>query len=276
MDSALPVRVPAQASLMIRIPGPVPRSRAVKRGAGLASGAQAWRGLRSPRPPAGPPAGRPGGQCGTAGGLPAPRRPAGGGMGGLPVPGRPAAAELDGGDPLRPATRPLPRLPSAHPASPSRADLRCAGRGWGAARAASGRAGRVAVQGAGAAGGQGRPPAGSARPAAHPGWGGPGAARASRRAIPTWNALVDGIRASPVVAPDETGWRVAGHRAWLWRSPARAWSSTASPKAAASTTPRRHSAPTTPGAGTRRVGALPPVRHRRPSDLPGAPAAPLP
>jgi transposase len=40
--------------------------------------------------------------------------------------------------------------------------------------------------------------------------------RAARRATPTYQALVDGIRASPVVAPDETGWRVGGHRAWLW------------------------------------------------------------
>jgi transposase len=40
--------------------------------------------------------------------------------------------------------------------------------------------------------------------------------RAARRATPTWNALVGGIRASPVVAPDETGWRVGGHKAWLW------------------------------------------------------------
>jgi transposase len=40
--------------------------------------------------------------------------------------------------------------------------------------------------------------------------------RAARRATPTYRALVDGIRASPVVAPDETGWRVAGHKAWLW------------------------------------------------------------
>jgi transposase len=40
--------------------------------------------------------------------------------------------------------------------------------------------------------------------------------RAGRRATPAWNALVGGIRASPVVAPDETGWRVAGHKAWLW------------------------------------------------------------
>jgi hypothetical protein len=24
------------------------------------------------------------------------------------------------------------------------------------------------------------------------------------------------VQASPVVAPDETGWRVGGQRAWLW------------------------------------------------------------
>jgi transposase len=41
-------------------------------------------------------------------------------------------------------------------------------------------------------------------------------ARAGRRATPTWDALVGGIRASPVVAPDETGWRVGGRKAWLW------------------------------------------------------------
>jgi transposase len=28
--------------------------------------------------------------------------------------------------------------------------------------------------------------------------------------------LVAGVQASPVVAPDETGWRVGGRRAWLW------------------------------------------------------------
>ena len=41
-------------------------------------------------------------------------------------------------------------------------------------------------------------------------------ARAARTATPTYTALVAGIQASPVVAPDETGWRVAGRRAWLW------------------------------------------------------------
>jgi hypothetical protein len=41
-------------------------------------------------------------------------------------------------------------------------------------------------------------------------------ARAARRAAPTCAALVDGVKASPVVAPDETGWRVQGRRVWLW------------------------------------------------------------
>jgi transposase len=41
-------------------------------------------------------------------------------------------------------------------------------------------------------------------------------ARAARRAQPTYRALVGGVRASPVVAPDETGWRVGGGKAWLW------------------------------------------------------------
>jgi transposase len=41
-------------------------------------------------------------------------------------------------------------------------------------------------------------------------------ARAARRVQPTYQALVGGVQASPVVAPDETGWRVGGRRAWLW------------------------------------------------------------
>jgi transposase len=41
-------------------------------------------------------------------------------------------------------------------------------------------------------------------------------ARAARACQPTYQALVQGVRASPVVAPDETGWRVGGARAWLW------------------------------------------------------------
>ena len=41
-------------------------------------------------------------------------------------------------------------------------------------------------------------------------------ARAARRLQPTCTALVGGMQASPVVAPDEIGWRVGGQRAWLW------------------------------------------------------------
>lgn len=41
-------------------------------------------------------------------------------------------------------------------------------------------------------------------------------ARAARRCQPTYDALIDAIRGSPAVAADETGWRVAGAKAWLW------------------------------------------------------------
>jgi transposase len=49
-----------------------------------------------------------------------------------------------------------------------------------------------------------------------PGGVGQAIARAARRAAPTDAALVEGVRHRPVVASDETGWRVAGRRAWLW------------------------------------------------------------
>jgi uncharacterized protein with von Willebrand factor type A (vWA) domain len=32
----------------------------------------------------------------------------------------------------------------------------------------------------------------------------------------TYDALIQALRASPVVSPDETGWRIDGERAWLW------------------------------------------------------------
>jgi transposase len=41
-------------------------------------------------------------------------------------------------------------------------------------------------------------------------------ARAAARAAPTYAALCAQVRASPVVSPDETGWRVAGTLHWLW------------------------------------------------------------
>ena len=40
--------------------------------------------------------------------------------------------------------------------------------------------------------------------------------RAARRAEPTYNELRRQLRNSPVVTPDETGWKVGGHLQWLW------------------------------------------------------------
>jgi transposase len=40
--------------------------------------------------------------------------------------------------------------------------------------------------------------------------------RLARSAEPTYQALVEHVRAAPVVAPDETGWKVSGHLEWLW------------------------------------------------------------
>jgi transposase len=40
--------------------------------------------------------------------------------------------------------------------------------------------------------------------------------RAARQAAPTYDALRAAIRASPVVSPDETSWKVSGRLQWLW------------------------------------------------------------
>jgi transposase len=40
--------------------------------------------------------------------------------------------------------------------------------------------------------------------------------RLARKAQPTYEQLRETIRGSPVVYADETGWKVGGHRAWLW------------------------------------------------------------
>jgi transposase len=40
--------------------------------------------------------------------------------------------------------------------------------------------------------------------------------RAARQAQPTYAALCATVRGSPVVTPDETGWKVGGHHHWLW------------------------------------------------------------
>jgi transposase len=41
-------------------------------------------------------------------------------------------------------------------------------------------------------------------------------ARQARALEPTYRALIEGVRASRAVAPDETGWRINGRKAWLW------------------------------------------------------------
>ncbi len=41
-------------------------------------------------------------------------------------------------------------------------------------------------------------------------------ARQARALEPTYQALIEGVRSSPTVAPDETGWRINGRKAWLW------------------------------------------------------------
>jgi transposase len=40
--------------------------------------------------------------------------------------------------------------------------------------------------------------------------------RAARQTQPTYAALCATVRGSPVVTPDETGWKVGGHPYWLW------------------------------------------------------------
>ena len=40
--------------------------------------------------------------------------------------------------------------------------------------------------------------------------------RLARKAEPSYRRLLESVRASPVVYPDETGWRIGGWSAWLW------------------------------------------------------------
>jgi hypothetical protein len=85
----------------------------------------------------------------------------------------PAAGDPD--LPLRHPDWPLPAVPATGPAASPWADLAGVGCGRRPGRPARGRAGSVGVQGAGPAGGQGRPVARPARHHDHPWWGDPGA-----------------------------------------------------------------------------------------------------
>jgi transposase len=104
------------------------------------------------------------------------------------------------------------RVQPRHPG----ADLGCAGRGWHPAWP------RAVALTAWLSKGLGMPAGKVARLLGHlglqvtPGGITQAIARAARRCQPTDQALVQGVRASPVVAGDETGWRVGGARAWLW------------------------------------------------------------
>lgn len=40
--------------------------------------------------------------------------------------------------------------------------------------------------------------------------------RQAKKLEPTYEALIQATRKSPMVTPDETGWRAGGHRRWLW------------------------------------------------------------
>lgn len=40
--------------------------------------------------------------------------------------------------------------------------------------------------------------------------------RMAKKLEPTYEALIQATRKSPIVTPDETGWRAGGHRRWLW------------------------------------------------------------
>ncbi|MCO5164843.1 MAG: transposase [Planctomycetes bacterium] len=72
------------------------------------------------------------------------------------------------------------------------------------------------------------------------------ATRLGEKLDPTYDALARRVAASPIVYPDETGWRVGGHRRWLWvfvAGPVTLYRIAASRGARS---PRRSSAATTP------------------------------
>ena len=99
-------------------------------------------------------------------------------------------------------------------------------------------------------------------------------ARRARRLEPTCQALIEAVRSSRAVAPDETGWRIGGQKAWLWAFAgenvtvfliARGRGYEQAGQILGGGLLGR--------AGARRVGALSAVHRRQAPDLPCAPAA---
>ena len=80
--------------------------------------------------------------------------------------------------------------------------------------------------------------------------------RTARDAAPTYTALCEQVRNSPVVTPDETGWRVAAISHWLWAFVTPERRSTPFAPAAGSTMPPRFWGPTSTGSRARRVGVV--------------------
>lgn len=101
--------------------------------------------------------------------------------------------------------------------------------------------------------------------------------RLAKAAEPSYEKLVQNVRGSSVVYPDETGWRIGGRSSWLW----------------AFVTAGQTVYRIAPGRGFAEASAvlgedysgllgsdgwapLPPLRPGHAPDLPGSPAAPLP
>ena len=119
---------------------------------------------------------------------------------------------------VRSGSWPLPGVWSACPWPASAADFEGVRGGHGAFRAQAARLRRVPEDDLRGVVRQ-DPPGIRARCWVSP-WRAPHCCRAmqrlARRAKPTRDALVEALRASPVVYADETGWKQGGRRVWLW------------------------------------------------------------
>ncbi len=110
----------------------------------------------------------------------------------------------------------LPELRASSARSPSATDLG-GGRGGGGAGGTASAGLRVQpAQGAGAVGAKDGGDDARAGHQGEPGGLVQAMARIGDRCRPTYKALVEAVRQSPVVCGDETSWHVNGDGAWLW------------------------------------------------------------